>query len=76
MSKRSYPKKPDDERRVTINFTLSGERLCWFKEMIFLQTGNEPSVDEIRSLARDIAQVAIDEQIRRKIEIEGNAIII
>ena len=76
MSKRPYPKKPDNERRVVVSFSLSDDRLEWFKEMLCLQNGAEPSIDLIRSAARDIAQAAIDEQIKRKIELDNSAIII
>lgn len=76
MSKRPYPKKPDNERRVVVSFSLSDDRLEWFKEMLCLQIGAEPSIDLIRSVARDIAQQAIDEQIKRKVEIDNSAIII
>jgi len=75
MGKRAYPKKKDEEKRVVISFTLSDDRLMWFREMISRETGKEPSIDDVRSVARDIAQSAIDEQIKRKIEF-NDAIII
>ena len=75
MAKRPYPKKSDDERRLVISLTLSDDRLRWFKEMMSLQSGHEPTVEEIRAYARDIAQSAIDEQIKRKIEFNDAMII-
>lgn len=75
MSKRPYPKKPDDERRVVISFTLSDDRLRWFKEMLCIKDGHEPSIETIRSVARDIAQSAIDEQIKREIKFNDAMII-
>lgn len=71
MSKRPYPKKKDEERRVVISFTLSDDRLRWFREMICLQTGQEPDLDQIRAVARDIAQSAIDERIKHKINFDN-----
>jgi hypothetical protein len=47
----------------------------WFREMISRQAGQEPSIEDVRSVARDIAQSAIDEQIKRKIEF-NDAIIV
>ena len=75
MSKREYPKKSDDERRVVISFTLSDDRLRWFKDMMCLQSGHEPTLEELREYARDIAQSAIDEQIKQRIEFNDAMII-
>lgn len=74
--KRPYPKKPDDERRVVVSFSLSDDRLEWFKEMLCLQNGAEPSIEQIRESARNIAQSAIDDCIKRRIELDDSAMII
>jgi hypothetical protein len=68
MARRAYPKKSEEERRIVVSFSLSDDRLKWFREMIALETGHEPTVEQCREAARDIAQFAIDEQIKRRIE--------
>ena len=63
MNHRTYPRKKEEEKRVVISFTLSADRLLRLREKISLETDHEPSIEEIRSAARDIAQAAIDKQI-------------
>lgn len=72
MSKRPYPKKKDEEKRIVISFTLSDDRLRWFKEAMVLETGHEPSLNDIREHSRSIAQAAIDDWIKRKVEFDGH----
>ena len=68
MARRPYPRKNDKDRRVVVSFSLSDERLKWFMEYLAMEVGHEPSIEEVREYARQIAQSSIDEQVKRKIE--------
>lgn len=66
MPRREYPKKNADEKRIVINFSLSGGRLHAFREMMRLKMGlSNPSESLIRDVARDFAFWGIDEKIER-----------
>ena len=65
MSRREYQKKSDDEKRIIINFSLSGDRLRMFREMLRTRMGCEPSLLTIREVARDLALWGIDEETAR-----------
>lgn len=70
MPRREYPKKSDDERRIVVNFSLSGDRLKRFREMMKHHAGCEPSTETLRSVARDLALWGIDEKTARLTEVE------
>jgi hypothetical protein len=70
MPRREYPKKRDDEKRIVINFSLSGERLRVFREMLCRQMGCEPSLETVREVARDLALWGIDEKTARLTTVE------
>lgn len=75
MKKRPYPKKREEERRVIANFSLSGETLRLFREAYALAEGHEPTLEEIREKARDLAFQGIGAYIKHHIEIEGAIIL-
>lgn len=73
--KKSYPHKADDEKRIVVSLSLSGDELRYFREAFALTEGHEPGVAECREKARDLAYGAIDTYIKRHIEIEGAIIL-
>lgn len=74
-SKRPYPRKRDEERRIPVSFSLSDERLKFFREALSISLGHEPTPEEVRKVASSLALAAVDEAIKRVIEF-NEAIII
>jgi hypothetical protein len=75
MVKRAYPRKKQELLRIPVTFSLSGEMLERFREAYALAEGHEPTLQECREYARNLAFSAIDTYIKRHIEIEGAVIL-
>ena len=74
--RRAYPKRvKDEERRIVVSFSLSGETLSLFREAFSLAEGHEPMIEECRERSRDLAFQAIGAYIKQHVEIEGAMIV-
>ena len=60
MPKRAYPRKAQEELRIPVSFSLSGERLKAFRTAYRGAYGREPSKQECREKASELALQAID----------------
>lgn len=60
MPKRAYPRKAVEELRIPVSFSLSGERLKAFRAAYLAAYGREPSKQDCRAKASEIALQAID----------------
>lgn len=75
LSKRAYPKKSDEARRIVVSFSLSGDRLRWFREALALSNSHEPEVSDIREAAQSLAHQSVDAFIQQKIELDNPTIL-
>lgn len=75
MAKRAYPRKRDEERRIVVSFSLSGDVLRYFRAAYAVSEGHEPTIEECREKSRDLAFQAIGAYIKRHVEIEGAIIL-
>ena len=76
MPRRAYPKRvKEGEERIVVSFSLSAETRRLFYEAYTLAEGHEPTIEEVRGKARDLAFGAIGAYIRQQIEIEEATII-
>lgn len=74
--RRPYPKHvKDEERRIVVSFSLSGQTLSLFREAFSLAEGHEPTLEECRERARDLTFQAIGAYIKQHIELEGALIV-
>lgn len=60
MPKRTYPRKAVEERRIPVTFPLSGERLKAFRQTYAASVGHNPTIEECKEKASDLALQAID----------------
>lgn len=74
MAKRAYPRKKQELLRIPVTFSLSGEILERFREAYALAEGHEPTIEECREYARNLAFQAVGSYIKRYVEIEGTII--
>jgi hypothetical protein len=58
--KRAYPRKAQEDLRIPVSFSLSGERLKAFRRVYTASFGHEPTKQECRDKASEIALQAID----------------
>ena len=62
--RREYPRKPGEELRIPVTFPLSGDRLKKFRKRFITEfkqvQEREPTEQEVRRKASDIALQAID----------------
>ena len=60
MPKREYARKAEEERRIPVSFSLSGVRLKQFRKDLAAIIGREPSKQDCKDKASDLALHAID----------------
>jgi hypothetical protein len=68
MPKRAYPRKRAEERRIPVTLSLSGDTLRYFREALSISEGHEPTVEECKEKAIDLAYAAIGAYIKREIK--------
>ncbi len=60
MPKRTYPRKAEEELRIPVSFSLSDKRLKAFRATYAATLGREPTKQECRDKASELALQAID----------------
>lgn len=65
MAKRAYPRKKQEELRIPVTFSLSSEILKDFRRAYSISEGHEPTMEECKERAKDLAFDAIDAFIHR-----------
>ena len=60
MNKRAYPRKAEDERRIVVSFSLSGDMLKSLRERLEAYKQSQPTKHEMQAFARGKAYEAIE----------------
>lgn len=60
MEKRPYPRKAENERRIVVSFSLSGDMLKSLKERLEAYMHSQPTKSELQAFARGKAYEAIE----------------
>ena len=68
MPKHAY--RSEEERRIAATFSIREKRLRWFREALAQELGHEPDQQECIKALRSLAQAAVDDFVKRRIEIE------
>jgi hypothetical protein len=68
MVKRAYPRKKEEERRIPVTLSLSGDTLRYFREALSISEGHEPTAEECKQKAIDLAYGAIGAYVRQHSE--------
>lgn len=63
MAKRPYPKKAENERRITVSFSISGRTRKDLAQKLARYMHTEPTTKEIEAFARGKAYDAIEAYI-------------
>ena len=63
MAKRAYPRKAENERRITVSFSISGQTRKDLAQKLARYMHAEPTVEEIQAFARGKAYDAIEAYI-------------
>jgi hypothetical protein len=63
MKHREYAKKTDEEKRVVVSFSLSGDRIKRLRQKFFEEHGRQPTEAECRYTASDVSLKALDEYL-------------
>jgi hypothetical protein len=70
MGKRAYPHKAEDERRIVVSFSLSGDQLRQLKERLETYMHTPPTKNDIQVFARGKAYTAIEDYLASPLIIE------
>ena len=62
-SKRPYPRKTENERRIVISFSLSGDVLKNLRERLEAYMHSQPTKSEVQAFARSKAYEAIEDYL-------------
>lgn len=65
MAKRPYPRKAENERRITVSFSISGPMLAGMREKLEKYMHTPPSVQEVQAFARGLAYDAVEDYIAK-----------
>ena len=60
MAKRAYPRKPENERRIVVSFSISGQMRKDLAKRLEQYMYTEPTAKEIEAFARGKAYEAIE----------------
>lgn len=63
--KRAYTRKRDEDRRITVSFSIAHERLTGLRKALVASLGHEPDVADLRKAASDLALAAVDEFLEK-----------
>lgn len=63
MAKRPYPRKAENERRITVSFSISGRTRKDLAQKLARYMHTEPTVEEIQAFARGRAYQSIEDYL-------------
>jgi uncharacterized membrane protein YebE (DUF533 family) len=70
MSKRTYPHKAEDERRIIVSFSISGPSLEQLRKRLEKYMHTPPTKNDIQAFARGKAYTAIEDYLASSLVIE------
>ena len=70
-SKRAYPHKSEEEQRIVVSFSISGDQLKQLRERLEKYMSAPPTKNDIQAFARGKAYTAIEDYLASPLVIEG-----